>query len=140
MKNLMQQTSIEAYHELQNVGEKQRMVLHAIDTMVKASDYDIANFLNWEINRVTPRRNELAKRGLIHEATRAVHPTTHKRVIYWSVTEESLPVAVKSKTSKLGKCVECGTDMKKKVTFEETQTGSYRSTTVIICPKCHVNN
>ena len=45
------------------------------------SDTDLAKLLNWPINRITPRRGELVKRGYIEEAGEVLRDGRH--VIGW---------------------------------------------------------
>lgn len=116
MKNLVQQTQLESYHGLRDVGAKQEIVYRAISTLGRASDYDVANYLNLPINRITPRRNELFRMGLVKEATRDISPHTGKRVIFWTIAEWDLPE--KKVTNSIVKKkkgyfhVECGGRMK----------------------------
>lgn len=63
MKKNVRDTSIDAYNDLDDVNHKQFIVYTAIKTLneqgKRCTDKDIADFLEWEINRVTPRRYEL---------------------------------------------------------------------------------
>ena len=61
----MAQTSLLAYNSVQELGNKQLEVLYKIEQLQPCSNKDIARSLKWEINRVTGRVNELAKKGLI---------------------------------------------------------------------------
>ena len=66
-----QQTSLLAYFDAkENIGDNQNKVLTAIKVLGVCTDKQIASYLGWEINRVVPRRNELAspELGLIVEA------------------------------------------------------------------------
>lgn len=58
-------TSRVAYETLDNLGQKQAEVLEKIEEIGPCSNKDIARSLGWEINRVTGRVNELAKKGYI---------------------------------------------------------------------------
>lgn len=58
-------TSRLAYDSVQNLGNKQIEVLEKIEELQPCSNKQIAESLHWEINRVTGRVNELAKKGLI---------------------------------------------------------------------------
>ena len=78
------QTSIESYHRLENLAEKRRKVYDIIDHMGEACNLDIADNLGWDINRVTPRTNELVKDGMVEESKRDISRTGRK-VIYWRV-------------------------------------------------------
>lgn len=61
----MSETSREAYKSVQELGNKQMEVFEKIVELQPCSNKTIAEALNWEINRVTGRVNELAKKGLI---------------------------------------------------------------------------
>ena len=64
----MKQTSLDAYENV-NLGLNQTFVLNTIKKFnYPLSDRNIANHLGWTINRVTGRRNELVKLGLIESA------------------------------------------------------------------------
>ena len=52
-------TSKKAYRELKDLGEKQRKVFDALGELGVASNQDIADYLGWPINTVTPRILEL---------------------------------------------------------------------------------
>lgn len=58
-------TSRLAYDSVQNLGNKQIEVLEKIEELQPCSNKQIAESLHWEINRVTGRVNELAKKGII---------------------------------------------------------------------------
>lgn len=58
-------TSLFAYGTIQDLNNKQSEVFEKIEELQPCSNKDIARALNWEINRVTGRVNELAKKGLI---------------------------------------------------------------------------
>lgn len=65
----IQPTSLEAFDSIQEkLGEKQRIVLKVIKDHAPLCDKDMSRILMWEINRITPRRGELHKKGLIEKA------------------------------------------------------------------------
>lgn len=77
-------TSMPAYLEaLTNINEKQKKVLHAIHHLGVCNDHQIAEFLTWPINRVTPRRGELIDVGLIETAFRGKDFETGRTVNFW---------------------------------------------------------
>jgi len=84
---MIQQTSFEAFQALENRGEKQMMVYHALEALGEACNLEVARHLNRAINTITPRMNELVKAGLVEEAGKKVNPITNKNVIYWRITE-----------------------------------------------------
>ena len=61
----MRDTSLESFNALRNVSGKQADVLICIHAYPHSSDKDLAEYLGWSINRVTPRRGELEKLGWI---------------------------------------------------------------------------
>ena len=58
-------TSRLAYESINELNNKQTEVLIKIEELQPCSNKDIAKALGWEINRVTGRVNELAKKGVI---------------------------------------------------------------------------
>lgn len=65
-KTKIAQTSLSAYSEvLEHLGEKQQRVFEAIRILKKCNAKMIARKLNWEINCVTGRINELFNFGVI---------------------------------------------------------------------------
>lgn len=79
---VIQQTSLEAYQTVNCLGHKRKMVYEAISKMGSACNQNIAKYLGWSINCVTPRTNELVRYGLVEMDRKDVGPTG-KRVIYW---------------------------------------------------------
>ncbi len=77
----VQPTSLWAY-ETVAVGKRQGDVLRALRELTEATDQEIADFLAWTINRVTPRRGELVERELIVAARHKDGPFGH-RVTVW---------------------------------------------------------
>lgn len=87
MKRLTRDTSRDAYHQLENLSEKRKKVFEAIKELEIACNLDVAYKLQWPINRVTPRTNELVKMKMVAEAKRDITPRTGKKVIFWKVVE-----------------------------------------------------
>ena len=57
------ETSKKAYNNLKDLGDKQYQVHQAIGELGTPTDADLADYLGWPINRLTPRRGELVKYG-----------------------------------------------------------------------------
>lgn len=77
-------TSLPAYQEAQkNINKKQQDVLHAIIKLGICSDHQIAEYLAWPINRVTPRRGELVENSRIQFAFRGKDFETGRTVNFW---------------------------------------------------------
>lgn len=88
--NFIPDTQREAWSDLQeNIGDKQRKVFDVI----KNSDsgvalFQIANRLNWPINRVSGRVTELKNASLIEDSgKRVVNPDSGKKAIVWKVSQ-----------------------------------------------------
>lgn len=80
----VRQTSLLAYvNALENLGQKQFTVLKAIDSLGVCNDKQIADYLNWPINRITPRRLELRKMGLIKEIDVRKDSDTGRKTIFY---------------------------------------------------------
>ena len=85
---MIQQTSLEAYKFiLHDLGEKQQEVLDTIIRHPGMSNHDIARFLGWEINCVTPRVNELRDMGLVDLMSIKEDGITNRRVMCWESVE-----------------------------------------------------
>lgn len=69
---MIQDTSLDAWISIsQNLGDKQKIVFEALRNN-PASDKTLAARLGWSINRITPRRGELVKKGIVKEMYREV--------------------------------------------------------------------
>lgn len=81
-----QETSLDVYHNevKPKLGEKQQRVLDAFERAKRPiCNQEMAIYLNQPINTITPRVNELARKGLVVEHGRAAYPETNRTVIYW---------------------------------------------------------
>jgi hypothetical protein len=59
-------TSLSAYDTIKpKIGKKQKIVYDAIDELGTASNEQLADYLNWPINTVTPRVCELRMLGMV---------------------------------------------------------------------------
>lgn len=80
-------TSKLAYGSLQDLGNKQMEVLEKIEELQPCSNKTIAEALNWEINRVTGRVNELAKKGII-KSEKVARNNIGRLEKLWQIKEE----------------------------------------------------
>jgi len=77
-------TSLLAFEEVRiTLGERQKVVLEAIGELREATNTMIARKLWLPINCITPRTNELVKKGLVIEAYRDKCPLTKRKAIWW---------------------------------------------------------
>lgn len=79
-------TSMPAYRDAQkDINKKQQTVLDAIICLGTCNDHQIAEYLGWSINRVTPRRGELIEQGQIELAFKGKSFETGRNVNFWKV-------------------------------------------------------
>lgn len=82
---MLQQTSLLAFRSLERVNMKQKACYDVINREGSLCNQEIAELLDWSINRVTPRVLELREKGFIEEDYRGPYPVTNRTVIYWKV-------------------------------------------------------
>jgi predicted ArsR family transcriptional regulator len=80
----VQDTSVEAYHDLDDLGERQAQVFGVIRDSGPISNLQIGEELGLPVNQITGRTNELVKLGRVREAHKDVSPITGRRVIFWA--------------------------------------------------------
>lgn len=78
------QTSIDAFKDiLKGISKRQSTVLTELYHSGPLSNRQLATRLGWEINCITPRVNELVKKGLVVNHDTHVDSGTNKHVIRW---------------------------------------------------------
>jgi hypothetical protein len=88
MKTKVTDTSLEAHRViLKTIGKKQIEVLNAIKKLQPCSDQMIAEYLQYTINRITGRRNELMVMGKIEECGKMKNKFG-RNVTVWQVLTE----------------------------------------------------
>lgn len=81
---MIQQTSLQAFFDVRKaLNERQREVLVAIADYEAATNSMIAKYCKLPINCITPRTNELVKRGVVVQSHKAMCPITKRKAIYW---------------------------------------------------------
>lgn len=85
--NQVQQTSLFAYHgEVKpTLGERQKVIYNALRSRPNFTNTELAEYLNFPINTVTPRVGELRKLGLVRQAGIRTCKITGRTVISWEV-------------------------------------------------------
>ena len=65
----MQITSLQTYYSevLPNLSDRQQQIIDALKYIGNFTNKELSEFLEWDINRITPRVNELVKLGIICE-------------------------------------------------------------------------
>ena len=80
----MRNTSLDAYESIKDdLSKKQLTVLQALKTLKTATNRQISKYLDWEINRVTGRTNELYNKGFIIGDDRIKDTETNRTVTLW---------------------------------------------------------
>ena len=90
---MIAQTSIESYHRISEheLSEQQQTVLIALSKTWPANNRMISEHLSstrerpYPINRVTPRINELRKKGVVSLYDKLVDPVTQRKTMFWKV-------------------------------------------------------
>ena len=79
-------TSAEAFHFILNsIGRRQTAVYKAIEKGVSMTNSEIAVYLQLPINQVTPRTNELVKKGLVRNNGKRECNITHQKCMTWEI-------------------------------------------------------
>lgn len=82
----IQQTSLEAYHDIQeSLGDRQKKVYVLIKSLGCPTNKEISTFGDIEINSVTPRTNELVKKGLVVAVKKKICSISGRTAIGWSI-------------------------------------------------------
>jgi hypothetical protein len=83
----MRDTSLKAYREeaLPKMVHSHAAVLGALERLGEATNSEIARDLEWSINRVTGRTNELVKSGKVVDAGKRACKVTGRTAHIWAV-------------------------------------------------------
>lgn len=86
MARQIQQTSIDSYHSIPNLGEKQQSVLIAINGNPDKTDRELTKIMGFQDpNNVRPRRKDLVDLGLVVCSGERKCSVTGKTVMTWRV-------------------------------------------------------
>lgn len=66
MKTCVHPNSIAAYHDVK-LSKRQQEVIEALQVLGRATDQQIADYMDFDINRITPRVGELIAKKVIIE-------------------------------------------------------------------------
>ena len=88
----LQSTSLRAYHhEIEpTLGDRQQAVLDELGRHINRTNNELANFLGWPINTVTPRIFELRRMGKVVEDFKRPCRITGRTAIAWKVWRGTL--------------------------------------------------
>ena len=80
----MLETSLDAYKGIKaELGKRQTVVLDVIKHLKNPTNVEISRYLGLPINTITPRTNELRKKGLVCDAGKKECSITGKIVYAW---------------------------------------------------------
>jgi hypothetical protein len=83
---MIQETSVFAYEEvLPNLAPKHRQVLEVMRRGYNYTNTELSRILRWPINSVTPRVNELRKKGLLKEWGKRGCKVTGRTCLAWQI-------------------------------------------------------
>jgi predicted transcriptional regulator len=83
---MIQETQRTAYNELKDASSKRELVFRAIDSYGGLTLFELVKILNWPVNRLTGRVNELVKLNRIQDSGKTrTNPESKKRGILWIV-------------------------------------------------------
>jgi hypothetical protein len=86
-------TSLEAFEKiLPKINDRQELILRLLKDLEPRTDAMITQDLGLKINQVTPRRNELVKKGCIEISHKDICKITGGRSTYWKITQCGLEV------------------------------------------------
>ena len=81
---MIQKTSLESFvKSIPKFETKRKQIYRVIEQCPGCSNNDIARFLGWEINTVTPRVKELRDKNLVKFCRLKYDPLTNRTVIAW---------------------------------------------------------
>ena len=96
---MIQDTSLHAYAlASQQLGTTQKAVLDALRFFPDATNAEIADYMDWPVNRITPRMGELRKQGLVFDAGRRTCKVTGSTAHAWKARHPVLPPAFPTRT------------------------------------------
>ena len=92
MKTSVRSTSLQSYEfdVLTVLGDRQRVVLEAMKNRENWTNSELAAYLNFPINTITPRVYELRRLGLVMEDGKRQCKVTGRTCISWMVVKSTL--------------------------------------------------
>ena len=90
-----QPTSLDAYFSeiLPTLGQRQREVLKEIAKHLDITNTELSDSLGIPINAITPRVNELVKKGLVVKSQIRKCKSTGRNVMAWKYNTEEIPTS-----------------------------------------------
>lgn len=83
---MMVDSSLDAFQSIKpELGTRQKVVLDVITHLKNATNTEISHYLGLPINQITPRTNELRRKGLVTDAGKRICKITERIVHAWRV-------------------------------------------------------
>ncbi len=83
---MVRDTSIISYRDIKSqLGARQKVVLDVIRYLGAPTNAEISDYLGLSINTITPRTNELVKKGLVCDTGKKKCPITRRIAYAWRV-------------------------------------------------------
>ncbi len=87
-RTMIQDTSRQAYENFQNdIGSRQMDVLNAIRKLGAVTNLEIARYLKWDINQVTPRTLELREKNYVTECEKRACSISGNTAMSWRLVD-----------------------------------------------------
>lgn len=87
---MIPETQLDAYRTIKKKDQKQNIVFRAIHDYGGLTFFELVKILDWQVNKITGRVNELVSKGLVQDSgKRRINPDSNKSGIIWSVKNGS---------------------------------------------------
>lgn len=84
--NGVQDTSIFTFQNIQHtLGEKQALIIKSLQFKGATTNLELSVHLGWPINQVTPRTNELVKKGIVKMSSKRECKISGRMAIAWMI-------------------------------------------------------
>ena len=79
-------TSLDSFSSIKpTLGSRQKAVFDVLSYLDRATNSEIAKYMGLPINTITPRVNELRKKGLVRDAGKRICKVTGSQVHAWRI-------------------------------------------------------
>ena len=85
MSSNVQQTSVESFHDIDDLSTRQSAIYMWIDMLKNATNLEISHKSHIPINQVTPRTNELVKMGYVEQFCKRTCKVSGRTAIAWRI-------------------------------------------------------
>lgn len=91
---MIAETSQKAFREevVPTMSDRHERLLRALDALGEATNSELGRYLDWSINRVTPRTNELVKAGKVVDVGKRPCKVTGRTAYVWIIKPIQTPL------------------------------------------------